>query len=126
MGAFLFVGQFLCNFQHETPLAQIKEKRMKTKLISLLLPIFMFVSCEDKVEEASACVSIIANAEQTIEAASNEFDAKIEAGTATKADCDKLIATMQEIVDCMPEGAEKTEMQDDITQASATCSAFPS
>ena len=97
---------------------------MKTKLISLLLPIFMFVSCED--EEASACVSIIANAEQTIEAASNEFDAKIEAGTATKADCDKLIATMQEIVDCMPEGAEKTEMQDDITQASALCSAFPS
>ena len=116
----------LYNYYYETPLAQMKEKRMKTKLISLLLPIFMFVSCEDKVEEASACVSIIANAEQTIEAASNEFDAKIEAGTATKADCDKLIATMQEIVDCMPEGAEKTEMQDDITRASATCSAFPS
>jgi len=56
----------------------------------------------------------------------NEFDAKIEAGTATKADCDKLIATMQEIVDCMPAGAEKTEMQDDMTRASATCSAFPS
>jgi len=33
---------------------------------------------------------------------------------------------MQEIVDCMPEGAEKTEMQDDITQASAACSAFSS
>jgi len=62
----------LYNFYYETPLAQMKEKRMKTKLISLLLPIFMFVSCEDKVEEASACVSIIANAEQTIEAASNE------------------------------------------------------
>ena len=113
-------------YLNETPLAQMKEKKMKTKLISLLLPIFMFVSCEDEAEKASACVSIIANAEQTIEAASNEFDAKIEAGTATKADCDKLIATMQEIVDCMPEGAEKTEMQDDITQASAVCSAFPS
>jgi len=99
---------------------------MKTKLISLLLPIFMFVSCEDEAEKASACASIIANAEQTIEAASNEFDAKIEAGTATKADCDELIAIMQEIVDCMPKGAEKTEMQGDITQASAVCSGFPS
>tara|TARA_B100000745_G_C19998450_1_gene338814 strand:- start:338 stop:598 length:261 start_codon:yes stop_codon:yes gene_type:complete len=86
----------------------------------------MFVSCEDEAEKASACASIIANAEQTIEAASNEFDAKIEAGTATKADCDELIAIMQEIVDCMPKGAEKTEMQGDITQASAVCSAFSS
>ena len=99
---------------------------MKTKLISLFLTIFMFVSCEDEAEEVSACASIIANAEQTIEAASNEFDAKIEAGTATKADCDKLVSTLQEIVDCMPKGPEKTEMQDDITQASATCALFSS
>ena len=49
---------------------------MKTKLISLLLPIFMFVSCEDEVQEASACASIIANAEQTIEAA-KEIDLPI-------------------------------------------------
>ena len=99
---------------------------MKTKLISLLLSIFMFVSCEDEAQEASACASIIANAEQTIEAANNEFEAKIEAGTATKEDCDKLIYTLQEIVDCMPKGPEKTEMQDDITQASATCALFSS
>jgi hypothetical protein len=33
---------------------------------------------------------------------------------------------MQEIVDCMPNGAEKTEMQGDITQASAVCTGFSS
>ena len=30
-GAFLFVGQFLCNFLYETPLGQIKENEMKKK-----------------------------------------------------------------------------------------------
>ena len=99
---------------------------MKIKLISLLLPIFMFVSCEDKVKEATACASILANAEQTMEAANSEFEAKVDAGTATKADCDKFVTIIQEIVDCMPEGAEKTEMQSGITLTSANCSVFPS
>jgi len=102
---------------------------MKIKLISLLLPIFVFVSCEDKVKEATeatACASILANAEQTMEAANSEFEAKVDAGTATKADCDKFVTIIQEIVDCMPEGAEKTEMQSGITLTSANCSVFPS
>ena len=99
---------------------------MKIKLISLLLPIFMFVSCEDKVEEATACASLLANAEQTMEAANSEFEAKADAGTATKADCDKYVTVLQEIVDCMPEGAEKTEMQSSLTLTSSTCSIFPS
>jgi len=99
---------------------------MKIKLISLLLPIFMFVSCEDKVEEASACATLLANADQTMEAANSEFEAKVDAGTATKSDCDKFVAILQEIVDCMPEGAEKTEMQSSLTLTSSTCSIFPS
>ena len=99
---------------------------MKIKLVSLLLPIFMFVSCEDKVEEASACATLLANADQTMEAANSEFEAKVDAGTATKSDCDKFVAILQEIVDCMPEGAEKTEMQSSLTLTSSTCSIFPS
>ena len=98
---------------------------MKIKLISLLLPIFMFVSCEDKVEEASACATLLANADQTMEAANSEFEAKVDAGTATKSDCDKFVAILQEIVDCMPEGDEKTEMQS-WTDTQTSCSIFPS
>ena len=89
----------------------------------------MFVSCEDKVEEveeASACATLLANADQTMEAANSEFEAKVDAGTATKSDCDKFVAILQEIVDCMPEGAEKTEMQSSLTLTSSTCSIFPS
>ena len=44
------------------------------KLLTILIPICLFIGCEDEVEEATACTNILANMEANMDAANEKFE----------------------------------------------------
>ena len=91
-------------------------KFSKIAIVSFLA-LFTF-ACEDEKDEASSaanCNTIMAE----LESANEAFEISM-----SRADCDKVIEKYEELVNCMPEGAEKTEMKSDLEEIKGICSLF--
>ena len=89
------------------------------KLLTLLIPLCVFISCEDEAEEATACADILANMEANLDAANEKFE-----NDPTKENCDAITKLAQEIYDCMPAGAEKDEMKEDLETLKSSCNSL--
>ena len=84
-------------------------------IIASFLTLFIF-ACEDEKDEATSavnCASIMAE----LDAANEAFEVSM-----SKADCDKVIEKAEALVNCMPDGAEKTEMRSDLDEIKGICS----
>ena len=44
------------------------------KLLTFLIPLFLFISCEDEAQDATACADTLANMEANMEAATTKFE----------------------------------------------------
>ena len=89
------------------------------KKLSILLSLLIVFSCEDKDSDDPDCSSLMAKAEEAM----NAFEAKDDNDTATKADCDAAVAAMKAAVDCLPAGPEKTETVTMLSLMEQMCSA---
>jgi hypothetical protein len=92
---------------------------MMKKLLTILIPICLFIGCEDEVEEATACTNILANMEANMDAANEKFE-----NDPTKENCDAIAKLAQEIYDCMPAGPDKDELKEGLDQIKASCSSL--
>lgn len=84
-------------------------------LIVSFLTLFIF-ACEDEKDEATSavnCASIMAE----LDSANEAFETSM-----SRADCDKVIEKAEELISCMPEGDEKTEMRSDLDEIKGVCS----
>ncbi len=89
------------------------------KLLTLLIPLCVFISCEDEAEEATACADILANMEANLDAANEKFE-----NDPTKENCDAITKLAQEIYDCMPAGADKDDLKEGLDSIKASCKAL--
>ena len=56
------------------------------KLLTLLIPLCVFISCEDEAEEAAGCADTLANMEANMDAASAKFE-----NEPNKTNCDAIV-----------------------------------
>ena len=89
------------------------------KLLTLLIPLCVFISCEDEAEEAAGCADTLANMEANMDAASAKFE-----NEPNKTNCDAIVKLSQEIYDCMPAGSEKDEMKEDLETLKSSCNSL--
>ncbi len=89
------------------------------KLLTLLIPLCVFISCEDEAEEATACADILANMEANLDAANEKFE-----NEPNKTNCDAIVKLAQEIYDCMPAGADKDDLKEGLDSIKASCKAL--
>ena len=89
------------------------------KLLTILIPLCVFISCEDEAEEATACADILANMEANLDAANEKFE-----NDPTKENCDAITKLAQEIYDCMPAGEDKDDLKERLDAIKASCKAL--
>ena len=89
------------------------------KLLTLLIPLCVFISCEDEAEEAAGGADTLANMEANMDAASAKFE-----NEPNKTNCDAIVKLAQEIYDCMPAGSEKDEMKEDLETLKSSCNSL--
>ena len=92
---------------------------MMKKLLTILIPLFVFISCEDEAEEATACADILANMEANLDDANEKFE-----NDPSKENCDAITKLAQEIYDCMPAGEDKDELKEGLDSIKASCKAL--
>ena len=92
---------------------------MIKRLLIILIPICVFISCEDEAEEATACADILANMEANLDAANEKFE-----NDPSKENCDAITKLAQEIYDCMPAGEDKDELKEGLDSIKASCKAL--
>ena len=89
------------------------------KKLAILLSLLIVFACEDKDDDSSPdCTSLMTKMEQL----SDTFETKADNGTATKADCDAVVAALEAALDCLPAGPDKTEMLQALPMMKASCS----
>ena len=78
---------------------------MKLRYLAILLPLFIFVACEDKdaVKDERTCE------EKAV--AMVEASAAFEDDDAGKTECNALVTALEDYLPCAPEGEEKDEME---------------
>jgi len=89
------------------------------KLLIILIPLCVFIACEDEAEEATACADILANMEANLDAANSKFE-----NDPTKENCDAIAKLAQEIYDCMPAGSDKDDLKEGLDSIKASCKAL--
>ena len=89
------------------------------KLLTILVPICIFIGCEDEAKEATACADILANMEANLDAANEKFE-----NDPTKENCDAITKLAQEIYDCMPAGEDKDDLKEGLDSIKASCKAL--
>ena len=87
------------------------------KKLAILFSLLIVFACEDKDSDEPDCSSLMAKAEDAMDA----FETKDDNDTATKADCDAAVAAMEAAVDCLPAGPDKTELLQMLPVAKASC-----
>tara|TARA_B100000029_G_scaffold116119_1_gene108803 strand:+ start:314 stop:598 length:285 start_codon:yes stop_codon:yes gene_type:complete len=87
------------------------------KLLTFLIPLFFFISCEDEAQDATACADTLANMEANMEVATTKLE-----NEPNKTNCDAIVKLYQEIYDCMPAGSEKDEMKENLETLKSSCS----
>ena len=92
---------------------------MIKRLLIILIPICVFISCEDEAEEATACADILANMEANLDAANEKFE-----NAPSKENCDAITKLAQEIYDCMPAGEDKDDLKEGLDSIKASCKAL--
>ena len=92
---------------------------MMKRLLTILLPLCVFISWEDEAEEATACADILANMEANLDAANEKFE-----NDPSKENCDAITKLAQEIYDCMPAGEDKDDLKEGLDSIKASCKAL--
>ena len=87
------------------------------KKLAILLSLLIVFACEDKDDDAPDCASLMTKAEEL----SDAFETKVDNDTATKADCDAVVAALEAALDCLPAGPDKTELLQMLPVAKASC-----
>ena len=92
---------------------------MMKRLLTILIPLCVLISCDDEVEEATACADILANMEANLDAANEKFE-----NNPNKENCDAITKLAQEIYDCMPAGEDKDDLKEVLDSIKASCKAL--
>jgi|TARA_B110000438_G_scaffold48289_1_gene48632 hypothetical protein len=88
---------------------------MKLRYLAILLPLFIFVACEDKDE---------AKDERTCEeksVAMIEASVAFENDDAGKTECNALVTALEDYLPCAPDGEEKDEMEATLASMKILC-----
>ena len=88
---------------------------MKLRYLVILLPLFIFVACEDKDDDKD---------ERTCEekaVAMVEASAAFEDDDAGKTECNALVTALEDYLPCAPEGEERDEMEATLASAKIFC-----
>ena len=88
---------------------------MKLRYLAILLPLFIFVACEDKDE---------AKDERTCEeksVAMIEESVAFENDDAGKTECNALVTALEDYLPCAPDGEEKDEMEATLASMKILC-----
>tara|TARA_B110001454_G_C12615274_1_gene390491 strand:+ start:679 stop:954 length:276 start_codon:yes stop_codon:yes gene_type:complete len=88
---------------------------MKLRYLAILLPLFIFVACEDKDE---------AKNEHTCEeksVAMIEASVAFENDDAGKTECNALVTALEDYLPCAPDGEEKDEMEATLASMKILC-----
>ena len=88
---------------------------MKLRYLAILLPLFIFVACEDKDESKD---------ERTCEeksVAMIEASVAFENDDAGKTECNALVTALEDYLPCAPDGEEKDEMEATLASMKILC-----